>query len=137
MAMTTLDKIKNELYPALLSGGISVGLYSLILGGSLSDTIPTFGVDLPAYAAVGGVSVASHIAGTALEDFVLDKIPKNMKYSKAEAAFVKPSIGGLAMYGLSRFGISDNGDTPFVKTFLVGSGSILASDYLFKNAKKF
>ena len=129
-----MEKVKSELVPSLISGGLAVGIYSMILQEPINRTIAFAGLDVPVYVAVGSTSMISHLVGTGLEDFVLKRLPQSPSLEKIEAVLVKPSIGGLAMYGMGKLAISPY--TPFLPAFTLGAASIMGGDYLSKGVVK-
>jgi hypothetical protein len=129
--LSTMDKITEEIVPSLISAGISIALYSTIFGESVTSPLPLFNIQLPAFAVVGGISMASHLTGTVLQEYVLDALPQSTYLQGMESAIVKPAISGLSLYGLARFGIS--ADTPFVQSFGLGAASVVGGDYVATN----
>jgi hypothetical protein len=125
------NKLKNDFVPSLVAGGLSVLAYTTLMGHSLSENIEIMGTLLPAWVLVGGITVASDYAGSALEDVVLPLIPNNSNLVGMESALLKPTLSGLAFYGFSRAAFS--GDTPFLPSFGLGVGSVIGAEYLNDN----
>lgn len=124
--MSILDKIKQDAIPSLIAGAVSIPLYSFILGNPINTELPFFSMTAPAWAVVGGTVTLSQLLGNVLENQVLPYIPQN-QYASQEAMIVKPTLTGLAVYGISYLGISN--ETSFIRTFGLGAGSSIVGDY--------
>lgn len=127
--MTIGEKVKADLIPATLSGLISLGIYSMFYGESLTgDFIPFLGQSLPAAVVVGGTVFGAHLVGNILENQVLGLF-QSEKLAGIEGRIAKPVISGLATIGIFKFAVSPNAN--LMESFILGAGSVFASEYAY------
>lgn len=128
---TILEKAKDDIVPALVSGGIGILGASFLLGVDMSMNLNVLGMNMPAYAAIGGVIAASDIAGAALHDFVLEKIPmlQSSGIATYENRLATPIIAGVSTYALFASTISK--DVSIMNSMLLGAGSTIAGQYTY------
>lgn len=130
--LTVSEKIKNDAVPALFSGVLAAGLFSIAYGESLGTPIPFLGMDMPAGVVIGASVAAGHLVGNILEDNVLSML-KSDKVS-AIGNLVKPALAGLGTYGTLK--VLVGGDISFTESMVLGTGSVLAGEYLYNNVLK-
>lgn len=130
--LTIGEKVKQDLYPSLVSGFIAAGIFKLAYGESISAPIPVFGFDLPAGLVIGGAVAGSHLVGNILEENVLSMLKSN----KADmiGAAVKPVLSGLATYGVLQLTVG--GDIDLMQSVMIGAGSVFAGEYAYNNILK-
>ena len=61
---TIMDKIKQEITPSLISGGIAVIASNMLLGVDLSSRYPLLGYNIPSWLAIGGANTYNPLGGT-------------------------------------------------------------------------
>ena len=125
--LTVMEKIKQDLMPAGVSGLTSVAIYSGVLGESFMQPTDIFGMNVPTGLLVGGTVFLSHLIGNILEYQVLD-MWKSSKEDKI-AYFVKPAISGLSTFGL--FYLLNGSGTDFMYSFGIGGASTFAGGAIY------
>ena len=128
---TITDKIKDELIPSAFAAGVGLLGASFILGVDLTQNFNIFGMNIPAYAAIGGVIAGSDIIAYASHDYVLEKIPmiQNSGIATYENKFLAPVLAGASCYLLLREGIST--DVSIINSVLLGGGSSILGKYIY------
>jgi len=121
------EKLKDELVPSLASGAIGALAASFLLGVDLSIQLSIGNMNLPAWAAIGGVISISDLISYASHDYVLEKIPAIQKFATYENRILAPALTGLATYTLFRTTISS--DASLTNSFLLGAGSTIGGRY--------
>jgi len=129
--LSVKEKIVEDLFPALVSGAISVLGYTFLFGESAMSPIEVFGLNIPAGALIFSTTFGSHLVSNVLENNVLDLL-KSEKASLLGMA-AKPVLGGLAQYGLI---MVINGNAEFMNSFLLGAGSIVGGEYVYDSFLK-
>lgn len=129
MSESIFDKIKDDVVPALFSAGLSLAGYSLVFGESITTPYSFFGMTLPSGVVVGGGVFLSDVAGEVLQNNLLSLLPQSQTMANLEGRLAKPLISGLTLYGLYKFGVSN--DTQFLPTFGLAAGSTLAGSYIY------
>ena len=123
------EKIRSDLIPALLSGGISLGIYSLVFGEKLfGDSIPFFGMAVPGSIVVAGAVAGSHLIGNVLENNILTMF-ESQSHATLMGRIAKPLIAGVASTAI--FKIAVNPETNITESFILGAGSVFASSYVY------
>jgi hypothetical protein len=131
--LTVSEKIKNDLYPSVVSGVLAAGLFSVVYGESLGTPIPFLGgMEIPAGVVIGASVAAGHLVGNILEDNVLSML-KSDKVS-AIGNLVKPALAGLGTYGTLK--VLVGGDISFTESMLLGTSSVFGGEYLYNNVLK-
>lgn len=126
---TIMEKVKDDFIPSVVSGAIGVLGASFILGVDLSQNLNIFNMQIPAWAAIGGVIAGSDLISYASHDFVLEKIPvlQQSGWMTYENKFLAPILSGAGCYVLFRTTISS--DVSLVNSFLLGGGSSIVGRY--------
>ena len=87
--MGVYDDIKEDIYPALITGAISSAGFYFLSGSQLPISLPLFGaLDLPAPVTVGVVGAASHLAGNVLENQVLPLLDQPKGWATTKEAWL-------------------------------------------------
>jgi len=120
------QKISEDAVPSLISGGIALLAYNMIFGESITDSIAFGGGSAPAWAIIGGGVFGSQLVGNVLQNQVLSYI-QTPSLAGTEGMIVKPLLAGGTLYGLFRFGVSE--DTNLLQTVGLGAGSVIAGQY--------
>ena len=121
------EKLKDELIPSLASGAVGVLASSFLLGVDIGTTLPVGSLNLPAWAAIGGVITASDLVAYASHDWVLEKIPAIHGFATYENKLLAPVLSGLATYALFVTAVSP--DTSLTNSILLGAGSTIVGNY--------
>ena len=124
---SVIEKIKDEIVPSVIAGGIGALAASFLLGVNLSMHLPIATMQLPAWAAIGGVITVADLAAYASHDWVLEKIPTLQKIATYENRILAPALSGVATYGLFKTAISPNAS--LTNSFLLGAGSSIGGRY--------
>ena len=122
-----MDKVKEDLVPALLSSAISIGAYSLVFGESPMDSVPFFSTQLPGGIVVGGTVFGSHLVGNILQEHVLNMV-QSKGIANIEGSLLKPIISGASTALIFKLGVSSDSD--LIKSFGIGAGSVITGQYI-------
>lgn len=127
--MSLVEKIKEQLTPALLTGAISIVGANMLLNVDLSSNYPLFGYSVPSWAAIGGISTSSFLVAELSHDFVFSNLPNELKGSwmTYESRMLPIALSAVGEYALFKFGVSN--DISLVNSLLLGGGSALAGKY--------
>jgi hypothetical protein len=126
-----LDKMKDDLVPSLVAGGIGIAAAKFIMDTDLSYNFNLLGVSIPGYIAIGGTIALSDAIAYAAHDFVLEKIPSIQTFATYENRLLAPVLSGIATYGIFRFGVSE--DASLIHNLVLGGGSTIAGKYLYSS----
>lgn len=131
--MSITDKLKEDLIPALISGGIALGIHKFVLGEDLGYDLNLFGMNVPVSIAIGGVQFGSHLLGNVLENQVIGYIDPS-RTGTTVALLAKPMISGGASLALYRFGLGDTDMqiSHLVNQFAIGVTATIGGDYGYK-----
>ena len=94
-----------------------------------SGTITIAGMSVPQAAAIGLGAAGGSIAGDLAHKYILPQIPQSEKYLGVESAAV--SIG--ASIAGAYLAMNMIGDVPIATPILLGGGSYVAADYVYRN----
>lgn len=122
------EKLKDEFIPSIASGAIGAVAASFFMGVDLFIDLPVANMNIPAWAAIGGVISAADLIAYSSHDFVLEKLPSLQRFATYENRILAPALSGLATYGLFRTSISS--DVSLTNSFVLGGGSSIAGRYV-------
>ena len=94
-----------------------------------SGSVSLAGMSIPQAAAIGLGAAGGSIAGDLAHKYILPQIPQNEKYLGVESAAVSV---GAAIAG-AYLAMSMIGDVPIATPVLLGGGSYVAADYVYRN----
>lgn len=128
---TVMEKIKDDFLPSLVSGGVGILGAKYLLGVDINMTLNVMNMNVPAWAAIGGVIAASDIAGYVLHDAILEKIPylQSSGIATYENRLATPMIAGVSTYALFLTTVSK--DVSLLNSILLGAGATVSGQYLY------
>lgn len=120
--------MSQTLMKPLITGAIAAaGSYFFFDGG---NSIYVLGTTLPGYVWIGIAAAGSDYVGEIGANYILPKLSGD--WASMEAALLQPVLCGGALVGFNMIaGVSAPGSA--MPTFLLGAGSEMASNYVFKN----
>lgn len=118
-----LEKVREVLFPSLISSATSVGLYHFWLKESLTDKVPLLNYEFPAYITVGVSSLVGSITGQVVGMEIKNKIPQYPILGNAQEMIVGAVIDGTFTYGA--MAVLVHKDVSFMNAFSLGAvGSV-------------
>ena len=136
--MSLKDKIIKVATIPAISGGCAAVATSLIMGVSFNDKspLPIIGVRLPSPVVEGISCGVASMGAEVFSDFMLPHITGDDKLARTERLVLKPIATGTALAGLAWVNSSSPSIEVLGKHFLVGSGSEIAANYVYRTAKQ-
>ena len=125
---TIMDKIKQEITPSLISGGIAVIASNMLLGVDLSSRYPLLGYNIPSWLAIGGVVGGSVLISEISHDWILERIPSIQSFATYENRILAPLLAGVGTYALFKLTVSN--DVEIINSVLLGSASAVGGSYI-------
>lgn len=124
-----LEKMKDELIPSAIAGGIGIIAANQLMGVDLSTKINIFNFSLPAWGVIGGSIFASNSLSYGLHDMVLEKIPSIQSIATYENKLLAPALSAVFTYLALREGVST--DVSLINSALLGAGSTIGAQYAY------
>ena len=128
---SVMEQIKDEIAPSVLSGAIGVLGANMLLGVDVMGSINIANMNVPTWVGIAGVIGGSVLLSEVSHDWVLEKLPENLKGSwlTYENRLLAPALAGASTYLLFRFGVSDG--TSIVNSVALGAGSSIMGNYAY------
>jgi hypothetical protein len=130
MNLSNKQKLSDILVrPAV--AGVVAGISSFwVFGTGMGERMNFLGIiGLPPCLGVGLAAAGGVFLGTVSKDFVLPYLPRNSKFAESEGLVLIPVLSGLATTGIL-YPSLDGSTMALAKSFGLGAGSAVASDYL-------
>lgn len=124
--MSTMDKIKEEVVPALFAGGVAMGVGYYLGAQNFNVNVPVLG-STNAALVLGGAAAAGHLGGAIATDYVLPSLQGNT-YFEGEDKVVPPALSGLSTYLVMKV---INPDVDLSYAVGLGAGSSAAGIYAY------
>lgn len=128
--MSIIEKLKDATIPSLFAGVASVGVYYILIDGSLTAQVPFMNTTIPVYGAIAGATfVGAEIGELITQSGLLNNIPMIKDVQGIERGVLSPVTSGLGTWLAMRTLISP--ETDFKNAFIIGAGGDFVGKYAY------